>query len=226
MSEGSANELLPTDDDSGQPASRGVKRCVFLSLAALGAVTLVYVWYSGSHIDNSAVTINQLESGPITQIISWDATNTAVQLSQLSDLPADDLWRVVTDQGRFDEFMPYVRTTTVSDGPNGLLIEKQVLELPYASYDVELGIRLSETGDVRTARWEQRQGALKFNQGAWVVESHGDRSVLRYQVAAKLTGIPQWVSNFAMRRRLGRLLDAVEARVIELRQREPAYFEF
>ena len=77
----------------------------------------------------------------------------------------------------------------------------------------------------RTARWEQREGTLVFNQGAWVVESHGDRSVLRYQVAAQLIGVPQWVSNYAMKRRLGRLLDAVEKRVRDLRQREPGYFK-
>ena len=121
--------------------------------------------------------------------------------------------------------MPYVRSTTETDGPDGLLIEKQVLDLPYGSYDLELGIRLTEKGNVQTARWEQRVGALDFNQGAWVVESHGDRSVLRYQVAAKLSGIPQWMSNFSMTRRLGRLLDAVETRVLELRQSEPNYFE-
>lgn len=131
----------------------------------------------------------------------------------------------MTDQGRFDEFMPYVRTTTVSDGPDGMLIEKQVLDLPYASYDVELDITLSEKDNVRTARWEQRQGTLLFNQGAGGVESHGDRSVLRYQVAAHLSGVPQWASNYAMTRRLGRLLNALEKRVRDLRQREPEYFQ-
>lgn len=225
MPESSTGDSAPTGLLADKPQRHGFKRRFFLALCTLGAVAIAHTWYSGSHIDNRAVTISRLESGPVTQIISWDGDNTAVQLSQLSELPADDLWHVVTDQGRFDEFMPYVRTTTVSEGPGGTFIEKQVLDLPYASYDVELGISLVEKDNVRTARWEQRKGTLLFNQGAWVVESHGDRSVLRYQVAAHLSGVPQWASNYAMTRRLGRLLDAVEKRVRDLRQSEPGYFE-
>lgn len=225
MPESSTGDSSQTGMGSDKPRRLGFKRRVFLGLCTLGALAIAHTWYSGSHVDNRAVTISLLESGPVTQIISWDRDNTAVQLSQLSELPSDDLWRVVTDQGRFDEFMPYVRSTTVSDEPDGTFIEKQVLDLPYASYDVELGISLTEKDNVRTARWEQRKGTLLFNQGAWVVESHGDRSVLRYQVAAHLSGVPQWASNYAMTRRLGRLLDAVEKRVRDLRQSEPGYFE-
>ena len=225
MPESSTADSAQADELTDQPNRRGFKRRLSLGLAMLGSVVVAHVWYSGSHVDNRVVTIGRLENGPVTQIISWDTDNTAVQLSQLSNLPADDLWRVVTDQGRFDEFMPYVRTTTVNDGPNGTLIEKQLLDLPYASYELELGISLSKKDNVRTARWEQRKGALAFNQGAWIVESHANRSVLRYQVAAHLSGVPQWASNYAMTRRLGRLLDAVEKRVRDLRQRVPDYFK-
>jgi hypothetical protein len=202
----------------------GFKRWVFLALLVAGAAVLGHVWYGGSQVDPHEYTPAELEEGPVTQIISWDGGRTAVQVSRLSPLPADHLWRVVTDQGRFNEFMPYVRETSVQPGPDGLLIERQKLELPHASYELELGIRLSERGNVRTARWEQRQGTLRFNQGAWIVQSHGDRNVLRYQVSASLTGVPQWLVNYAMRRRVGRLLDAVEARVRDMQQREPDYF--
>jgi Polyketide cyclase / dehydrase and lipid transport len=204
-------------------AGRRVKRWIIPILAGMGIAAISHIWYRGSHIDDRVYSA-ELDRGPISQIISWDGGRNAVQISRLSALPADDLWRVVTDQGRFDEFMPYVRTTTVRPGPDDALIESQILDLPHASYELELTIRLREEGDKRTAGWVQTKGILPYNQGAWVVERYGKQSILRYQVSAALSGVPQWIVNFAMRRRLGRLLEAVETRVRELQNREPDYF--
>ena len=148
-----------------------------------------------------------------------------MQVSRLSTLPADHLWRVVTDQARFDEFMPYVRTTTVEPGPAGAIIEKQVLDLPHTSYQLTLEIRIEERGAARVARWRQTEGTLRFNEGAWVVEAAGGgRTVLRYQVSATLDWVPQWATNYLMGGRLGRLLEAVEARVRALEEKSPEYF--
>jgi hypothetical protein len=201
-----------------------VKRAVLLGLMAIGAAVVGHVWYRGSHVDAHTYTADELERGPVAQIIAWEGDRTAVQISRLSPLPPDHVWRVVTDQGRFDQFMPYVRSTTVEPRPDGTLLERQILDLPHASYELQLNIRLSEQGPVRTARWTQTQGMLSFNQGAWVVERAGEQSLLRYQVSASLDWVPQWVVNYAMRRRLGRLLEAVEARVRDMERREPEYF--
>jgi uncharacterized membrane protein len=221
----------PAESATGPPAAPhpparppGYKRRVVLVLGLLGAAALGHIWYRGSHVDDRVYSVVELEQGPVAQIISWDEGRTAVQISRLSTLPADHLWRVVTDQGRFDEFMPYVRSTTVRPGPEETLIESQVLDLPHASYELELTIRLRDHDGTRTARWAQTKGVLSYNQGAWVVESHGERTILRYQVSAALGGVPQWIVNYAMRRRLGRLLEAVESRVRDLQKREPDYF--
>lgn len=215
---------LPPSEPSGPISRYGFKRWLFLGLTALGTAALGHAWYRGSHVDDRVYSVSELEHGPVSQIIDWEGGHTAVQISRLSALPADDLWRVVTDQGRFDEFMPYVRSTSVRPGPDDSLIEAQFLDLPHASYELELTIRLREQGDTRTAGWVQSKGMLSYNQGAWVVENHGDRAILRYQVSAALSGVPQWIVNFAMRRRLGRLLEAVETRVRDLQKREPDYF--
>lgn len=203
---------------------RGFRRVSISLFTLAGLAALAFVWYQGSHVDGQLRSAAELKKGPIAQIIPWERGRTAVQISRFSPLAADDLWRVVTDQGRFDEFMPYVRETTVRPGPDGTLIESQILDLPHASYDLELTIRLLEEGSTRTAAWTQSKGLLTHNQGAWVVEKVPEGSILRYQVSAALTGVPQWIVNYAMRRRLGRLLEAVERRVRELQQREPEYF--
>ena len=190
-----AEEQLPQSPSPTASPPRwryGWKRWTFLGCLLLGAAAIGHMWYVGSHVDRHVYTVSELEAGPIAQIIAWDGGRTAVQISRLSSLSADDLWRVVTDQGRFNEFMPYVRSTSVRPGPDGASIVKQQLDLPHAKYELELEIRLREQDGVRTALWQQIRGALSFNQGAWVVESHGDRSLLRYQVSASLSWVPQW----------------------------------
>lgn len=91
--EDSTGDSVQADASTGQPSQRGFKRRLLASLAALGAAVTLYVWYTGSHVDNRAVTIDRLENGPVTQIIAWNADNTAVQLAKVSDVPPDDLWR-------------------------------------------------------------------------------------------------------------------------------------
>jgi hypothetical protein len=209
---------------SGGRRRYGFKRWVALAFIVLGILVIGHIAYQGSVVDAHVYSPSELEAGPVDQIILWDDGRTAVQVSRLSDLPPDHLWRVVTDQARFDEFMPYVRETTVTANPDGSFLEKQILDLPHASYDLELEIRLSERDGVRTARWVQQKGVLPYNQGAWIVEDHGGRSVLRYQVSASVSWVPQSLANYAMRMRLGRLLEAVEARVRDVQQREPEYF--
>ena len=88
-------------------------------------------WYWGGHVDPQVYGVPELAGGPVTQIITWDKDRTAVQASLcLTDLPAHELWKRVYDQGRFDQFMPYVRQTTVEKLPDGKFLKKQILDLP------------------------------------------------------------------------------------------------
>jgi ribosome-associated toxin RatA of RatAB toxin-antitoxin module len=206
-----------TSDSQVAPAAgiprRGLKRRVFALMMALGGLAIGWMWYKGSTIDERLFEAADLRRGMRSQIIGWPGGRTAVQISRYVDLEADLLWNVVTDQARFDEFMPYVRQTTVRPGPDGSLIEAQILDLPHASYELELQIRLETKGNKRQARWTQTSGALRFNEGAWVVERvPTGGSLLRYQVSASAGVIPQWFVNFAMTKRLGKLLEAVENR--------------
>jgi hypothetical protein len=148
---------------------RGFKRWVFLALLILGAVSLTRMWWRGGRVNSHEYSAEELAAGPISQVIAWpDGKHTAVQISRLTKLPPDDLWRVVTDQARFDEFMPYVQKTSVRPGPDGSILETQILNLPHANFDLELEIRLEETSIRRSAGWKQVKGVLPFNEGAWI----------------------------------------------------------
>ncbi len=204
---------------------RGFKRWVFVGALLLGAMFLTRAWWRGGRVDAHVYSAEELKSGPISQIVEWpDGRHTAVQISRLTDLPADHLWRVVTDQGRFDEFMPYVQKTTVRPGPDGSIRERQVLNLPHADYELELEIRIRDSGNRRSADWRQVKGVLPFNEGSWIVEKVNERSILRYQVSTSLGWVPQFAVNYALRPRLHRLLEAVEKRTRELQEHEPDYF--
>ena len=200
------------------------RRWILRVLALGGLVVLVHLWYVGSHIDGTVYGPAELGDRQVAQIIQWDKDHTAVQISCVTRLPVEHVWRVLADQERFDEYMPWVISSTVRPGPTNPLFVEQRLDLPTGTYALTLEITLERSGNTSTARWRQLEGEMAFNEGAWVVEDHGDSVVLRYQVAASMWPFPQWVANYAMRLRLGGLLDAVLARVQQLEKTEPDYF--
>ncbi|MBX7246793.1 MAG: hypothetical protein K1X53_14955 [Candidatus Sumerlaeaceae bacterium] len=222
-------ELDPDSDAvAGEPAGGKPAWLVRLVWVCVIAVCLIipWVWYHGSHVTAGWPSEAELKNGPISQVVMWrDGKHTAVQFSRLYDGNPDHFWKVVTDQGRFDEFMPFVAYTRVRPGPNGTRLEEQKLNLPFGDQELELEITLTEEGPVRMARWRQSKGTLRHNEGAWIVEKGSEgKVILRYQVSATVDYILQWVTNFAMRQRLGKLLDAVDARVKSLKASDPDYF--
>src|SRR5262245_28211551 len=79
----------------------GAGRWIFRALLLAGALVIARMWYRGTVIDPHEYNSSELANGPISQIIAWPENHKAVQVSRLSSLPADQLWKVITDQGRF-----------------------------------------------------------------------------------------------------------------------------
>src|SRR6185436_19503247 len=89
-----------TGENSSTPVRRtAIWRWIVRILLVAGACVVTYVWYAGSHVDNHVYGASELANGPITQIVPWHDNYKAVQTSRLTDLPADQIWKVVTDQG-------------------------------------------------------------------------------------------------------------------------------
>src|SRR4051794_36867617 len=92
----SKNQHTVVAGDSAPRAARmPFWRWTLRILLVLGAAVVAYVWYAGTHLDLRTYGAGELANGPVTQIIRWDEGHTAVQTSRLTDLPADQLWKVV-----------------------------------------------------------------------------------------------------------------------------------
>jgi ribosome-associated toxin RatA of RatAB toxin-antitoxin module len=206
----------PAENSSDKPAApvrRVRRRWICLGLVLLGTIVVGRMVYIGSTVDVHVFSPEELKTGPVVQVISWPNNRTAVQASQLMSLPADQVWAVVRDQAKFQEYMPYVKASSIGEKINGKYQLEQKLDLPIGLYENTLQLEEDESPAARTVRWKQLTGPLKFNEGAWVIEQHGANCILRYQLSATVNYVPQWLANYLMRKRLLSIPAAVESRV-------------
>jgi len=147
----------------------------------------------------------------------------------LVEAPPERVFRVVTDNARFAEFMPYVEVSTVETLPDGGLVNRQRLDLPWPVSDREYKILLLNEAAAAAdpPRWQSSWthvkgfGNIEESRGAWRVFACGDGALVEYQVYTDPGGrIPAYFKNVATRRSLERLIEAVRGRV-----RDPIYDE-
>ena len=134
----------------------------------------------------------------------------------------DRVFRVVTDNARFADFMPYVEISTVEEAPDGSVINLQRLDLPWPVSNREYKIQIVNTAepDADPAVWQSAWthvegfGNIEESRGAWRVFACDDVALVEYQVLTDPGGrIPNYFKNKATRRSLPRLIEAVRERV-------------
>ncbi len=140
----------------------------------------------------------------------------------LVEAPPERVFAVVTDNGRFAEFMPYVEASTLETLPDGTLVNFQRLDLPWPVNDREYKVALVNTADAagEPPLWESAWtrvegfGNIAESRGSWRIWPCGEASLVEYQVVTDPGGsIPTFLKNSATRRSLGRLIEAVRERV-------------
>jgi hypothetical protein len=208
--------------------SRRKKLLLWLGGIPLGLLAVFFsiAYYQGTHVVQRTYTADELGERVVGQVTPlFDGTG--VEIWGVIEAPADKVWKVVTDQDRFAEYMPYVETSRISERHADHLVEEQTLDLPMGRFErLKLKIWYESEGNRRTAQWNQLQGTPKINRGAWVVEDHGSRSILRYQVRCDPgQGVPEWFLRFFMKHRLKGIVRAVRARVLEKIRSDPEYFK-
>lgn len=185
------------------------KSCVFV-LALLGVAAVGHIWIVSSFIDDTVYGAEQLLHATRSQIISWEDGRNAVQISYASELPADAFWRIISDHHSYHDLMPGVEIKSERQNGDGTTTVEQVLRLPYTEYQIQLQVSTTTEGPVRKWKWRQTNGPLEADDGAFVVEDHGDKTILRYQASAIVPGCPQWLVNYTMRHRHLAMLELME----------------
>ncbi len=140
----------------------------------------------------------------------------------LVEAPPERVFRVVTDNARFAEFMPFVELSTVETLADGSLVNLQSLDLPWPVSNREYKIKLVNEADAggEPPLWQSAWthvkgfGNIEESRGAWRVFPCGERALVEYQVYTDPGGsIPTYFKNKATRRSLNQLIEAVRSRV-------------
>lgn len=161
------------------------------------------------------------------EVVSWmiEAEGSPVKEGialGLVEAPPARVYAVVTDNARFADFMPYVEESTVETRPDGTLVNRQRLDLPWPVRDREYEIALVNEvlADAEPPLWRSSWshlegfGNIEESRGAWRVFACGDISLVEYQVLTDPGGsIPNFLKNSATRRSLRSLVEAVRERV-------------
>jgi len=158
----------------------------------------------------------EVEGSPVKQ---------GVAIGIVDALP-DRVYRVITDNARFAEFMPYVKESTVEPQPDGSIINYQYLKLPFVA-DREYKIRIVNTTRetngvvIRESAWTHVKGPgnIDENHGAWqLVEFPPGKTLVIYEVLTDPGGmIPTFLKNSATKKSLPALLKSVRERVADPR---------
>jgi carbon monoxide dehydrogenase subunit G len=143
------------------------------------------------------------------------------------DQDSERVFRVVTDNEHFAEFMPWVKISTVETGTDGSAINHQELDLPFVK-DREFKVRISNSVTERDGEQIWRSawthvkgfGNIEDTTGSWTLLEYGEnRTLVIYEVLTDPGGsIPRFLKNLATKRTLPDLLDSVRQRA-----RDPRY---
>jgi len=179
--------------------------------------------YPGLPVAVDSQAWERLDRGEVVvtlQEVAGSAVKRGVAIA-LVDLPAARLYRVVTDNGRFAEFMPHVAESTVEVQPDGSIINYQRLDLPLVT-DRHYRVKVINTVDeaegwkVRRSAWSYVPGSgnIVESRGAWTLVELGERrTLLVYEVFTDPGGwIPAWLYNRATRETLPDLIASVRER--------------
>ena len=131
----------------------------------------------------------------------------------------EEVMAVLRDAGSYEEYMPRVKSSEVSIGQGGVVLNRQELDLPFPIGDRHFTIRLneqrSEDGAFRLGfTYVKGSGNVKDTRGHWLVEPWRGGSRVTYVLWSDPGGaIPKWAINRASRRTLPDVVIALRDRV-------------
>lgn len=148
------------------------------------------------------------------------------------DAPVEQVFAVLDDPGRFGEFMPHVEESEVEEGDGGVVLNHQVLDLPFPIRNRHYTVRLQSRPPAPELpdRWEiiwsyvPGSGNVNENEGAWtLLRLSEERTLAAYRVHTDPGGlIPKWALNRVIRKTLPDVIRAIRRRVAEIFSQTPS----
>jgi len=141
----------------------------------------------------------------------------------LIDVPPEIVFGVVTDNEKFEEFMPYMTQSDVERLKNGDIINYQHLDFPFPIGDRYYKIHIKNTiestnkGKIFKSTWTYVKGSgnIKDTYGTWILEGYGQGKTLTAYIVCTDPGgwIPAWAKNMATEISLPEVIKRVRQRV-------------
>lgn len=154
-----------------------------------------------------------------------DNRGVAAESMAIIDAPSSEVWPVIRDCGKYDQFMPRVKKTELRD-ENGTPICHTELKMPWPIPDLwsdNLSIIREEPSGRYARGWKMVRGMYKRNNGEWRLVPWGDdnQKTLAVYVVDSDPGlvIPDGILKSAQTGSLPELFKAVRNRVVALREK-------
>jgi len=139
------------------------------------------------------------------------------------DFAPERVFRVVTDNENFEEFMPYVIQSDVELLKEGAIINHQHLDFPFPIGDRFYKINIINTIEninkrkIFKSTWTYVKGSgnIQDTYGSWILEEYGQGKTLATYIVCTDPGgwIPSWAKNMATEIALPKIIERVRQRV-------------
>ena len=162
----------------------------------------------------------QLLAGEVLVTAEAPASGAGVTVTArgLVEAPADRVFEVVKDCGRFADFMPRTLSSQRTEEPAGSILCEVKIDLPFPMDDLTAITRSKiETGSdgTLTRRWALAGGDYLENKGHWSVRplKTGQRALLEYHLEVQpKSSVPDAVARQAQKSALPEVFEAIRRR--------------
>ena len=148
----------------------------------------------------------------------------ALRVCGTVDAPPAAVWEVLRDCGKFEEFLPGVAHSRLTQREAGVAYCDETIDLPFPLRDLESLSRVREeplAGGGFARRWEVVRGTYRRRRGAWLIyplDQAAARSLVVYEVDMEPeTMIPDFLIRYAQSTAAPEVFRAVRERVQQCR---------